>query len=188
MTKDEAELIKIVDYILNRAGDREMEVIISAIKKKDNDRRHRLFDPAQNARKMAESVSQQVGTTHENVKHMMRGFISEIIKKNAPEIPEADLEALLNTYMPGEKKKTPKADGALSGEILISMVDQFLAYSTGGMTGTEEAALSAQIPGWPEKYWKAFSPELQELITRFLKGDMEHRDFRTAVLEEAGME
>jgi hypothetical protein len=65
--------------------------------------------------------------------------------------------------------------------MLASMIDQFVSFSLGRMEEEEDKALRAEMGPWPDKYWKAFPQVIRLLISDFLKGEMDEKDFNTRI-------
>ena len=98
------ELSSVLDYILNKADAKEFEVIAKACQRRGRDMK--AFEslggegPGAMARRMAGELKKGVGATMESVRGTVRGFVKDIIRKNAPEITEEQLAALLEEYAP----------------------------------------------------------------------------------------
>jgi hypothetical protein len=200
---DDAELYDIVDYILNRAGDAELEVIIKAVQRrtKDQGKGPMGLNPERLAKTVAHNINEQMGSSIDQVRGMVRDFITDIIRKEAPDISEEHLETLLNEWAPGVMEGRgnslemesegvsglSKGEESTSGqkstssdqersyseeekEILLAMIKQFITYSTGAMSVTEEEKLRREIPDWQQKYWRKFPERVRRLINLFLKG------------------
>ena len=187
---DDAELYDIVDYILNRAGDAELEVIIKAVQRrtKDQGKGPMGLNPERMAKTVAHNINEQMGGSIDQVRGMVRDFVTDIIRKEAPDISEEHLEALLKEWVPGAMGgrggsveagspgtagKEGEKEKSYSGEkkeILLAMIKQFITYSTGAMSVTEKEKLRREIPDWQQKYWQKFPERVRRLINLFLKG------------------
>ena len=142
MSRKELEFI--LDYILNKAEAAEFEVIAKACERRGRD--IKAFEslggegPAAMARRMAGELQQNVGATMESVRGTVRGFVEDIVRKNAPEISEEQLSALLEEYAPthgaspkggaakGERRGAVggKAGSPLPPEALLGMATSFV--------------------------------------------------------------
>jgi hypothetical protein len=187
---DDAELYDIVDYILNRAGDAELEVIIKAVQRrtKDQGKGPMGLNPERMAKTVAHNINEQMGASIDQVRGMVRDFVTDIIRKEAPDISEEHLEALLKEWVPGamggrggsveaeppgtagREGETEKSYSGEKKEILLAMIKQFITYSTGAMSVTEKEKLRREIPDWQQKYWQKFPERVRRLINLFLKG------------------
>ncbi len=177
---------EIVDFILNKATDPEMEIIISAIKRRLEDTAHGYdkMNPEKMARQMSSQINKQVGASVEQIRGMVRNFVAEKIKQEAPEISEHEVEQLLNAWVPDEQtsaQRSERAATSLPKDVLLTMIRQFLAYSAGTMSGSEQVKLQEEIPDWPEKYWAKFPDDIRKLLTLFLKGKITPDTFWSAI-------
>jgi hypothetical protein len=186
------ELESVLDYILNKADAKEFDVISKAVQRRAHD--NKAFEslggegPERMARRMAGELQQNVGATMESIRGTVRGFITEIIRKNAPEISEADLQALLDEYAPpeGAPRKAAKRS-PLPPEALLGMVRSFVEYSRGSMPPSRSRELWESNSRWQEEYWTAFPSEIKALIKAFLEGQIDDETFGSGVLSVLGL-
>jgi hypothetical protein len=198
---DEQKLYNIIDFILNRAENSELEVIRAALRKREGG------DPSddgsgatfgQNIGKMASDmaaqVSGQVGASEEQIRNTVRGFVKDMIQREAPELREAQVADLLDEWVPGmggktRRKQPPAAKGkGLPSDVLLTMIGHFVAYSTGAMSVAEENSLSKAMPEWHRRYWENFSPVTRKLIKLFIKGITGEKDFWDGIYDELGLD
>ena len=128
-----------------------------------------------------------------------------MIKTEAPELRDVQVDQLLNEWVPdprmpkpgGHRRDAPddsgssagrQAEGALPSDVLLTMVRQFAAYSTGELTAEEEAELSIEVPDWQNRYWELFSSVIRKLISMYAKGTISDRDFWSGVYDELGID
>ncbi len=173
---DRGELYEILDFILNRADSSELEAIRKALER-------RLRGPAGpghlgiDARGMAEetarTVAGQVTWSSDYIRSMVRDFAGDIIRKNAPELGDGDVETLLDSWL--SEDTAPERD--LPPDLLKTMVKQFIAYATGVMSASEQVTLNEEMPDWTEKYWKNFPENVRRLVSLFLTGKLEEERF-----------
>ena len=139
------ELESVVDYILNKADESEFEVIMKACQRKSKDIKTFASlggeNPGAMARRMAGELQSGVGATMESVRGTVRGFVAEIIRKNAPEITEEQLAGLLDEYAPPPGTKRAEAASALPPEAILGMVSSFVEYSRGAMPPSRQREL-----------------------------------------------
>jgi hypothetical protein len=179
----DAELVRVVDYILNRCDEEAIEAVAAAVVRRRRDLSlfggaHNLPDP----RKMARDLSAQInlGATVDGLKDTIRDMAVRMIRQEAPELTEDQVAELIHAWVPdhkagpGDRKQAPP-------ELMESMVDQFVAYSLGRMDSGEDQRLRAELGAWPERYWKAFSPVVQLIITDFLKNEIGEEEFRSKI-------
>jgi len=200
MQVDERKLYQIVDFILNSAESSELEVIRSALRRREGG------DPSEEettfgqkignmAKEMSEQVSGQIGVSEDQIRKTIRGFVTDMIRREAPELRDAQVEELLDEWVPTpgmRERKTGRpgggAENILPSDALLTMIRQFVAYSTGKMTVAEESDLSAAVPSWQNRYWEQFSPVTRKLIGLYVKGVISERDFWNGIYDELGLD
>jgi hypothetical protein len=79
-------------------------------------------------------------------------------------------------------------DGKLPADAIMSMISQFVAYSTESMSITEQIRLREEIPDWHKKYWEQFSPRVRQLISLHIGGQLDPDTFWERVRLELGGE
>ena len=136
-------LYSILNYILNEADDAEIKVILEAVKKRA-DRKVSFaseINPNKIAKDLASQISGQIGGSVDQIRDMVRGFVVNLIKQNAPDIPKEHLEVLLNEWVPdpSQNKKSKKSN--IPQDVLKTMIRQFIAYSTETMAPGEQIRL-----------------------------------------------
>ena len=171
------ELVRVLDYILNRCDEAAIDAVAAAVIRRKKDLA--LFgatgvpDPNAWAKKVAEQAS--VGAGLSSVRETVRGMAATMLRREAPELTDDQIDELLASWVPD----APEAGGpALPPDVAASMVDQFVAYSTGTMRDEDDAALRADLGAWPERYWKAFPAVIRSVVTEYLEGHTTERDFR----------
>ena len=181
------KVYEIVDFILNKATDPEVEVIISAIKRRLDDSAHGLdkMNPEKMASQLGRQINDQVGASVDQIRGMVRHFVAEKIKQEAPEISDKDLDQLVDAWVPepGQAASGQK-ESRLPKEALLTMIKQFISYSAGEMSASEHKTLEEQIPEWPEKYWSRFPQSIKQSIALFLKGRIDEKEFWNQVQQE----
>ncbi len=186
------KLRSVLDYILNEASEAEFEAIAKACERRRRD--ITLFaglggvNPGQAARNTAEAVEASMGASKEGIRDMVRGFVTDIIRKNAPEVTEDQLAELLDSYVPEPGAgKTREDTAALPSDALLSMVKDFTDYSLGLMPPSAQQSLWERMPRWQEEYWRAFPPELKAFVKAFLEGRIDARTFWGAAYSVLGL-
>ncbi len=176
-------LYAVVDYILNKAHEGGLEVIQEALKRRLQDR-NRLpmeYDPKSMAMEIASQIDDQVKKSVGSIKHSVRDYVTSLIRKHVPDIPEEHLTQLLKEWVPdppGESRMRQGEPGdgpgnhAVPGEMLLTMISQFISYSTESMTASEQVRLEEEIPGWKEKYWALFPEGIRRLVRSYLEGQI----------------
>jgi len=185
------ELVRALDYILNRCNERDIEAIAAAIIRRRRDiAMFGSMPVAPDPRRLAEEITSQLNINEniEGLKTSVRDYAIRIIKQQAPELTDRQIQELTRSWIPGSKDSAgsrKKAEGAsqqsIPEDLLASMIDQFVSFSLGQMEEEDDRALRRDIGPWPDKYWKAFPQVIRLLITDFLKGEMDESDFNVRI-------
>ena len=199
------ELVKTLDYILNRCNERDIEAVAAAVVRRRRDiAMFGSMPVAPNPQRLAEELSSQLNIEGniEGLKNSVRDYAIRTIRQMAPELTDAQIEELTRAWIPdgkgspGTRRKRGKASAAeqsIQGDqeipgdqkipldLLASMIDQFVSFSLGRMEEEEDKALRREIGPWPDKYWKAFPQVIRLLITDFLKDRIDETDFNTRI-------
>jgi hypothetical protein len=186
------ELQVVLDYILNKADAKEFEVIAKACERRARD--NKAFEslggegPGAMAKRMASELQQGVGATMESVRGTVRGFVADIIRKNAPEITEAQLAALLDEYAPPAGSASKKeAASPIPPDALLGMVESFVAYSRGSMPPSRQRELWESSSRWQDEYWAAFPSEVKALVKAYIEDRIDADTFGSAILSVLGL-
>ena len=181
------ELVQTLDYILNRCNERDIEVVSAALVRRRKD--IAMFGDvpvAPNPGRLAKEITAQfnIDGNIENLKKNVRDYAIRIIKQQAPELSDKQIEELTGSWIPdkafgaGSRKiRTGGFDQSIPRDLLASMVDQFVTFSLGRMEEEEDNALRREMGPWPDKYWNAFPQVIRLLIKDLLKGEMDEADF-----------
>jgi hypothetical protein len=189
MSRKDLEFI--LDYILNKADAREFEVIAKACQRRGRDMK--AFEslggegPGAMARRMAGELEKGVGATMESVRGTVRGFVADIVRKNAPDISEEQLAALLDEYAPPPGAKRKEAASALPPEALLGMATSFVEYSRGAMPPSRQRELWETSTRWQDEYWAAFPAEIKALVKAYIEGKIDGDTFSAAILSVLGL-
>ena len=187
------ELVKTMDFILNRCNERDIEAVAAAVIRRR--REIALFGSmpvAANPRNMAKELSGQLNIEGgiEGMKNSVRDYAIRMIKQQVPELTDSQIEELTRSWIPDRKspgQTRGQAEQSIPQDLLGSMIDQFVSFSLGRMEEEEDSALRKEMGPWPDKYWKSFPPVIRLLITDFLKGEIEEADFNTRIGLAMGM-
>ncbi|MEL3912310.1 hypothetical protein [Treponema pedis] len=189
----EKELFFVIDYILNRAGGRETELISAALERKKNELSHGFgtaglsaINPENMAKQMSESINRSIQTSLEGVRHTFRDFAADMLQKEAPELTLEQMSALIDSWIPetgnydGKIKSLAKGGkiGGIPSDVMYGMILQFVSFSIGEMQKSEDAELRNTMGNWPEKYWDKFPPGIRQEIKRFINGETTSGEFR----------
>jgi hypothetical protein len=188
------ELVKTLDYILNRCNERDIEAVAEAVVRRRRDIAFYGSMPvAPDPRRFAEELTSQlnIGGNIESLKNSIRDYAIRIIRQQAPELTDAQIKELTRSWIPDKssRKKTGKsglnqslvADTDLPHDLLVSMIDQFVSFSLGRMEEEDDRVLRKEMGSWPSRYWDAFPQVIRLLITDFLKGEIEEDEFNSKI-------
>jgi hypothetical protein len=175
------ELVQVMDYILNRCNEKNIEAVAAAVVRRRRDLA--LFGGVNNLpdpQTWAKNISAQLdmGGGIEGLKELVRSMAARIIKQEAPELTEEQIAELTGAWIPGEEKKNGGKPG-LPADVLASMANQFISYSLGRMSEWEDKSLRNEMGAWPDRYWKAFPQVIRLIITDFLKGEITEGEFNS---------
>jgi hypothetical protein len=137
---------------------------------------------------MAESMTRQIntGASIDGLRQTIMDMAVRIIRQEAPELSDEQIAQLTRAWIPSAQ------EGDLPRDLLLSMIEQFVAFSQGNMGKAEDGELRKELGSWPERYWKAFPQVVRLIITDYLNGGLSENDFNrkigTALALEGGQE
>jgi len=187
MPQENPHFVQALDYILNRAKPEELEVFREAL-----ERRIGTLDPtisSLNFGNMAKTMTSGMNTRFgipDNIHAMTRRMVANMIIQQEPHISEEELEALLDQWVPDAGRMAAGKEVDLPPEAVLSMIHQFISYSTGRMQDEERKELESWKTEWTREYWEIFSEETRQLIASFLKGGMEEDTFWLQIRKKYG--
>ena len=185
------ELVRTLDYILNRCDEKSIAAVAAAVVRRRKELTMYGGVSVPNPGRLAKELSSQINIDGaiEGLRQNIRDYAIRIIKQEAPELTEGQIDELTRAWIPGTGGSS--SDSALSGNgqdgkslprnLLASMIDQFVSFSMGRMEEEEDMALRKELGPWPDKYWKSFPQVIRLLITDFLKGEMDEADFNMRI-------
>jgi len=187
MTIRDRELQRVLDYILNRAGPAEIEVLESAIRRKAGGMPRGGLDSI-DFQKMAKEMTADLAAKFSpaDTHGMTRRLVTNMILEQMPEISAAELEVLLDQWVPDPRKAREGKEKELPVDALIAMVRQFVDYSLGRMPDAEVRELKRSMPDWTERYWGVFSQETRLAIRDLLNGKLDLDEFYKKIRSHAG--
>ena len=203
------ELVKTLDFILNRCNERDIEAVAAAVVRRRRDiAMFGSMPVAPDPHRLAAELTAQLNIEGniESLKNSVRDYAVRTIKQMAPELTDAQIEELTRSWIPEKQSFSEKhsfssgqsspnkkgaagtrkqgggsPDDAIPRDLLASMIDQFISFSLGRMEEEEDKALRSEMGPWPDKYWKSFPQVVRLLITDFLKGELEENEFNTRI-------
>ena len=179
-------LIKVIDYILNRATEKELIAVRAALDRREKGKLSTGKSLSDMVTSSTAQIKEQMKVPMEQIRTTVRDMVIRLIKQNAPDITDTQLKALLDEWVPKKKKKTTRNQYNIPHDALITMIRQFIAFSVGQMPKEKDIILRKEMPDWPEKYWNAFPEAIQIIISSFLKGQVDEEDFWKDVYTRLG--
>ena len=200
---DEQRLYRIIDFILNNAESQELDVIRAALRRREEHEggqglRIAPQSLAGNIRNMATDmaaqVSGQIGVNKDQIRKSVRGFVQELIEREAPNLDRKQVQELMDEWVPDgdlaarRQQQEREKSSSLPADVLLTMIQQFISFSTGSLTVSEEAGLKKAMPNWQRTYWQRFPRTIRKLAGLFLKGIIGEGEFWSGVSDELGID
>jgi len=170
--------MQVLDFILNHAQPDEIRGIEMALDRRRSEKPAGVADL--DFQKMATQMAGKLGHSLDfDIKNMSKRLVAEMIIEQYPNISETELAQLLDQFVPDEHNTASRQSQGLDlpKDVRISMLDQFIRYSTGRMPDHEQRSLQEASPDWIQKYWNAFSIEHRQLLSELLKGEIDSNEF-----------
>jgi hypothetical protein len=181
------ELVNVLDFILNRCDESSIEVIAAAVVRRRRDLSAFGSMNIPDAKQFAETISSQIniGASIEGMQQTVRDMAIRIIRQEAPELTEAQINHLASSWIPSASKNTKSP---IPSELLMNMINQFVAYSEGTMSAVEEKGLRNELGDWPERYWNAFPKVITLIIREYLNGEISEDEYNRKINAAVAME
>ena len=180
------DLVKTLEYILNRSDEPSLEVIAEAVARRR--RELTLFgsvsnvpDPQRLAKELTEQVNAGVGSTIGGVKKTVRDMSERILREHAPELTDSQINELLKEWIPERAGEKRDVSVKQSDDMLLSMAEQFVSFSQGTMSIKLDKELREAMGAWPERYWNSFPDTVRRLISDFLKNKISEKEFYSKI-------
>ncbi|WP_020614096.1 hypothetical protein [Sediminispirochaeta bajacaliforniensis] len=192
------ELYQVIDAILNHASLAELEVIEKAIERRRGADDGGLFGfaPGRLAEEMATGMNEQLAGSREMIRKTVVEFVEKMIRSEAPELTERQIEELMAAWMPhsssssqrekASPRKSADKGNSIPSQMLETMVRQFVDYSLGLMDSRQVRSLEKEMGQWQKRYWEHFPSDIQELIALFIKGAIDQEEFERSLAEYLG--
>jgi hypothetical protein len=180
------ELVRTLDFILNRCDEQAIDAVAAAVVRRRKELAMFGGTSMPNPANLAKNLSSQLNMEGaiEGMQKSVRDYAVRIIRQEAPELSDEQIEQLTRAWIPEKGKSTGSGAAGKSGlprDLLASMIDQFISFSEGRMEAEEDEALRREMGPWPDKYWKSFPQVVRLLIADYLKGEMKEADFNTRI-------
>ena len=175
----DSELVRVMDYILNRCDEKAIDAVAAAVVRRRRDLAMfgaNMPDP----KRMAREISGQInaGASIEGLRETVRNMAVRIIRQEAPELTDKQIAELTAAWIPGSGSNTA---GNVPPDMLLEMIDQFVSFSSGTMSSTEDKKLRKELGVWPERYWKAFPEVIKIIIKDYLNGEINEKVYRSKI-------
>ncbi|MDR0600672.1 MAG: hypothetical protein LBG84_11465 [Treponema sp.] len=197
----DSELVRVIDYILNRCDEVAIEAVAAAVVRRR--RELALFGGAvklPDPRRMAGELSGQINAaaSMEGLRETVRDMAVRIIRREAPELKDEQIAELLAAWVPGSRNPagggetppglSPEPSGGdrpagkgPPADLLAEMIDHFTRFSTGRMTKVEDDRLRNEMGDWPDRYWNAFPGVIKLIIKDYLNGETDEKAYRSHI-------
>ena len=119
---------------------------------------------------------------------MIQNFAVDVIRKEAPELSDPQIEELLDAWIPDSPGGRGKEKPPLPPDVLLTMIRQFVSYSSGTMPPSEQVELEKQIPDWQREYWQRMPESIRTVLTLFLKGTIDSEECWQQIYADLGLE
>jgi len=183
-------LLQALDYILNQSNAASIDVLAEAIVRRRRDLT--LFntignipDPQKMTKEITEKINAGIGGGIETMRRSIQEMIIKILREHAPELSPKQIDELCQAWLPdgigtGKKETLPP-------DVLLSMIEQFVAFSNGEMNESVDKNLREEMGAWPSRYWKAFPAVIKQIITDYLKNKISAKDFKSKIVLVLGL-
>lgn len=167
--------MQLLDFIVNHATTEEIKGIEMALDRRRSEVPAGVADL--DFQKMANTMAGKLGKTLDfDIQGMSKRLVVEMILQKYPNISDQELQSMVDQFVPGDG--VSRNEGLqIPKELRISMLDQFIRFSTGRMAEQEALELKRASTDWVNRYWSAFSPRHRELLGKLLKGEIDTDDF-----------
>ncbi|MDR0486913.1 MAG: hypothetical protein LBG91_01565 [Treponema sp.] len=175
-------LVTVLDFILNRSDNRTIEVIAEAVVRRRRDLSMysalgASVDPQHMAKEISNGLKTGIDTTMEGLKELVRETTVRIIRENAPDLSEGQIEELCRTWVDGNESGAE----SMPQDMLLSMIEQFVSFSRGTMGEAVDKSLREEMGSWPERYWRTFPPVIRSIVTDFLKDRITEKEYNSKI-------
>lgn len=173
---DDERFTELLTYLKNRARiNTQRESLAGRLE----ELKQRKQTPGDIVRETTNQLSGQLEKSFQNMRDYSRQFAANIIKQRAPELDEAQVRELVDKWVP--EKGTQSESTEIPSGVLLTMIHQFVKYSTGRISERELAELKRSIPNWTEHYWRSFPTPIRRLIAAYLKEELPLSSFWSAI-------
>lgn len=207
----DSELVRVLDFILNRCTIREIDAVEAAVKRRRSDLSAATglssLDPGRLAAEMNSTIQRSLESSMSGMRSAIREYAAGVIRSEAPELTDNQLDELLDAWVPemvpqsaGRRGAaehrfaaepqpagggTPQSAGTVSGaqrDAVLMMAVQFTDGCLGTLSAAAETALIKEFGGeWAALFWKQFPSDVRRLIKKRSKNEIDDASFRAAL-------
>ncbi len=198
MESKDIELIKVLDYILNKSSAKELDAISAALEKRKKDQSRFSVDPSGFAKNISKAVNESISQGIAGMQESIKNMAFQMVHKESPELSPEECENIVQMMIPDvfAKKHSSSAEYLASGKSLVDkdgkvngcpanamreMISAFINYSNGTLRPEEDRALQNALGEWQTVYWKNFPEVIQDLIRKYLKDGLSDEVFIQAI-------
>jgi len=142
------------------------------------------------SKEITEKINAGISGGIESMRKSVQDMILNILKEHAPELNEKQRNELCQAWLPDGIGKSGKSGGkgsSLPPDVLLSMIEQFIAFSHGEMQESVDKSLRDEMGTWTERYWNSFPPVVQQLIADYLKDKITEKEFKSRICIALGL-
>jgi len=187
----DTKLFQALDYILNESNEATIEALAEAVARRRRDLTvfnavGNMPDPQRMASEITNRINSGLSGGMNAMRESIQGMITNILKEHAPELNKKQINELTEAWLPtGTGSKDGKSD--LPPDVLLSMIEQFVAFTHGEMSEAVDKKLREEMGTWPQRYWNAFPPVIRQITTDYLKNKIPENDFKMKITIALGI-
>ena len=178
------ELVRVMDYILNRCDEKSIEAVAAAVVRRRRDLAafgSNMPDPKKMARELSGQIN--IGASIDGMRETIRNMAVRIIRQEAPELNDEQIAELTAAWIPGSAGSSSDSQQSnVPPDMLLEMIDQFVSFSSGTMSQAEDNKLRNELGTWPERYWNSFPKVIQLIIKDYLNGEINEKTYRSKIV------
>ncbi|MBN2038464.1 MAG: hypothetical protein JW864_00375 [Spirochaetes bacterium] len=174
-----AAIRQILDEFFENASQEDILELQALLEKRGKVSSLNGINPKAMASKYAKNLYNQMGLTNNIITKTARDTVRTMILQYDPNIPEEQINVLLNQWVPKKQNSWKK----IPAEVLKTMIAQFTAYGRGELN---EQQLKDFPKDWAKKYWVNFPEGIQRLIESHIRGRIGSQLFWNSIDEFLG--
>ncbi|MCL2440539.1 MAG: hypothetical protein FWD14_02240 [Treponema sp.] len=186
-------MLQALDYILNRSNEAGIEALAEAVVRRRRDLTvfsavGNMPDPSRMAKEITAKINDGVGGSLDSMRKTVQDMIVKLLKQHAPELNDKQIHELCQAWLPdGVSSGKETSSEKLPGDVLLSMIEQFVSFSNGEMKESVDKGLRKEMGVWPQRYWNAFPPVVRSIVTDYLKNKISEKEYKSQIVVALGM-